>query len=429
LYYATENRTFLRAFRLPADAARLEPFRADMVRLANCRPIGGADEASQALQWTIEAAGRDVGLDGPVVAIEFVFAATESLDRYSGFVPRMDKSAPSVELEDHIVGVGVEIKCDEQESGMLIVHALAGGPAAEAGLKAGDVIESVDGRSLAEATLESAVDAITGPPRSRVTLGVRRNGRTSEVTLVRRRVEVHSLSEVQMLADGVGYIKLDKFAQNSSDEMDQALWSLHRQGMKSLIVDVRGNPGGLLTTAVDVSNKFLPCGTIVSTRGRDASDNSTESARYEQTWKVPLVVLVDEHSASASEIFAAAVQENGRGLVVGRRTYGKGSVQTHFPMRTVAGNLRLTTAAFFSPKGRPMAGAGVEPDVRVAGGRRPERTSFEHEVSYRHEGPQASDRDLAAATEVARSKALSELAQSSADNCRRRTYQGLSNRN
>ena len=181
---------------------------------------------------------------------------------------------------------------------------------------------------------------------------MRRDERVAEVKLVRRRVEVHSVSEVKMLENGVGYIKLEKFAQNSSEECDKALWDLYRQGMKSVVVDVRGNPGGLLTTAIQMSNKFVPSGTIVSTRGRDATDNTVEYAHRDRTWKLPLVVLVDENSASASEIFAAAVQENGRGVIVGRKTYGKGTVQTHFPLQTIPGVLRLTTAQFFSPTGR-----------------------------------------------------------------------------
>ena len=165
-----------------------------------------------------------------------------------------------------------------------------------------------------------------------MTLGVRRDERVAEVTLVRRRVEVHSVSEVKMLENNVGYIKLDKFAQNSSEECDKALWNLYRQGMKSLIVDVRGNPGGLLTTAIQLSNKFVPNGTIVATRGRDATDNMVEYAHRERTWKTPLVVLVDENSASASEIFAAAVQENGRGLDRGPADVRQGNRSNALPV-------------------------------------------------------------------------------------------------
>jgi carboxyl-terminal processing protease len=359
-----ENRSFLRANGLERESAQVTAFRGDLEQLANTRPISGRDEANQALRWTMRAAEEHGGLRTSAVALEFVYGSCDSLDKYSGFVPNMDRASPSVELEDHIVGVGVEIKPDEH--GMLVVSALPGGPAAEAGLRQGDLIESVNGQAVAGETLEAAVNLITGTPGSRVTLSVRREDRVADVPLVRRRVEVHSVSDIRMLDQNVGYIKLDKFAQNSSEEFDRALWDLYRKGMKSLVIDLRGNPGGLLTTAIQMCNKFVPSGTLVSTRGRDTSDNMVEYADRQHAWKVPLVVLVDQNSASASEIFAAAIQENSRGLIVGERTYGKGTVQTHFPLQTVSANLRLTTARFFSPTGRVMADAGVEPDIQAA---------------------------------------------------------------
>jgi carboxyl-terminal processing protease len=296
-----------------------------------------------------------------------VFGAAESLDKYSGFEPEEPKSAPSADvLDDHVVGIGVEIK--PHDDGVEVVKALRNGPAARAGITAGDILTQVDGRNLRGQSLDYAADLIGGQAGTSLTVRVLRDGRSSLITLNRARVAVYSVSDVRMLGgnDKTGYIKLDKFSASTMDEVDRALWQLYRQGMKSLIVDVRGNPGGLLTTAIALADKFLPAGEIVSTRGRTAGDNSSERAKFEQTWKTPLVVLIDKDSASASEIFAAAIQENGRGLVVGEHSYGKGTVQTHFPLRSISGNLRLTTARFYSPSGRPMAGSGVEPDVKVA---------------------------------------------------------------
>ena len=165
--------------------------------------------------------------------------------------------------------------------------------------------------------------------------------------------------------EGVGYLKLEQFADSTMNEIDAALMSLHQRGMKSLIIDLLGNPGGLLTTAIALSDRFLPSGTIVATRGRTDGDNSQEKAHFANTWKMPLVVLVDHNSASASEIFAAAIQENHRGVIVGEKSYGKGTVQTLFPLQTFPAALRLTTAKFYSPDGREMAGSGVTPDVKV----------------------------------------------------------------
>lgn len=172
----------------------------------------------------------------------------------------------------------------------------------------------------------------------------------------------------QMLDRTTGYVRLSSFGVSSSAEMQEALSALADQGMQSLIIDLRGNPGGLLSSAIEISRLFLRQGTIVSTRGRNAEDDSTETASSAKTWNLPLVVLVDEHSASASEILAAAIQENGRGAIVGGHTYGKGTVQTLFPLKTARASLRLTTARFYSPTGRAMAGTGVEPDVPVNSG-------------------------------------------------------------
>ena len=248
------------------------------------------------------------------------------------------------------------------------MKALRGSPAANIGLKGGDLIVGINGRSLAGKSMDEITDMIAGPAGSSLNIAVERDGRViNPITITRQRIRVYSVSEFRMIdqQNKVAYIKLDKFAQSSSSEMDQALWAMHKEGMKSLVIDLRGNPGGLLTTAIELSNKFLPAGTIVSTRGRNQQDNSAEYASAEQTWKTPLVVLVDENSASASEIFAAAIQENQRGIIVGRKSYGKGTVQTHVPLNSVSGNVRLTTAMFYSPKGRQMAGSGVTPDLNI----------------------------------------------------------------
>jgi carboxyl-terminal processing protease len=215
-------------------------------------------------------------------------------------------------------------------------------------------------------------------------------------------VRVWTVNDTRLLnGTDIGYLSLSRFSQNSTAELDQALAELYKQGMKSLIIDLRGNPGGLLTTCVEVSDRFLTCGTIVSTKGRLSSDNMLEQATFERTWNQPLVVLVDGDSASASEIFAAAVQENERGVIVGTKSYGKGTVQTHFPLSAIGGNLRLTTAKFYSPNGRPMAGEGVTPDVLVDDA----------------DGIENGDEVLEAAIEIAGSRQLQEMAQA-AGTCR-----------
>jgi carboxyl-terminal processing protease len=392
LVQGLRNREFLAANRITPSAAQTRSFESAMSQLIQSRPVTSQTDAVQMVYAMANLAHQHVGIRPTTVVLEFVYGATETLDKYSTFLPEETTRQPSASaLDSSVVGIGVEIK--PHDEGVEVVKALKGGPAEAGGLQAGDIIVGINGKSLRGQNLNFAVDQIAGPINTPIYLTVVRNGRQlSPMTLTRREVKILSVSEVRMMGQqrDVGYIKLDKFAQSSGKEIDEALMNLHRSGMQSLVLDLRGNPGGLLTTAIELSNKFLPSGTIVSTRGRTTQDNMQEKASNTQTWKVPLVVLIDENSASASEIFAAAIQENGRGVIVGRQSYGKGTVQTHFPLRSVGGNLKLTTAKFYSPKGREMANAGVTPDVQVTA------------TSYRGT-PSTADQDIQSALEVAQS--------------------------
>jgi len=401
LRHAIGNDQFRRVFGLNTSAAQNQAFLRELDGYVSSQQVRTANDALRVMSGVASMASRTLGLSANAIAAEFVYGATESLDKYSSFNPEAPAMRPSAStgLEDSVVGIGVEIKPHDQ--GVIVVKALRGSPAERAGVQRGDIVTSVNGQNIGGRTMDFAVDQIAGPQGSPVLLSVLRDGRPVQLSMRRETVRVYSVSDVQMLdaSSKVGYIKLDKFAEASSQEMDEALWSLYRQGMQSLVIDLRGNPGGLLTTAIQLSDKFLPNGTIVSTRGRTTEDNTQETAHREQTWKTPLVVIVDENSASASEIFAAAIQENGRGLVVGRRSYGKGTVQTHFPLRAVGGNLKITTARFYSPTGRVMADAGVTPDIAV-----PKMADDQTVV------PLASDTDVREAVRAAQSQKVRELA-------------------
>jgi carboxyl-terminal processing protease len=186
-----------------------------------------------------------------------------------------------------------------------------------------------------------------------------------EVTVRRASVEVPSLENVKILdpATGVAYVKIPAFQKTTATDLEQALWDLHGKGMRSLVIDLRGNPGGLLTAAVEIADKFIADGGIVSTKGRSEQENFSYRAHRPGTWRVPLVVLIDGDSASASEIFAGAIKDSGRGKIVGTRSYGKGSVQGIFPLGKSGAGARLTTAKFYSPSGRAIANVGVTPDI------------------------------------------------------------------
>ena len=394
---ALGSEPFRRAAGLTAGRDAVAPVQRQLRRLAQ-RPARSSREAVGQMQQAASLVSRSLRVPEGMVAMEFVHSTIDSLDRFSAIVPRqtaMSDAEPTLEtatidgrtagLEENIVGVGVEMKADPR--GAVVLGTVENGPAAEAGLRRGDVITAVDGRSIAGMSLSEAAALIGGPAGTSVRFEVDRAGRTGTLTADRRSLYVSSVTGTRMLDATTGYARLKQFSANSRKDLEAAMWKLHRQGMTSLVLDLRGNPGGLLTAAIEISDLFLPCGSIVETRGRNADDNTRETASYSKTWKTALVVLIDDGSASASEILAAAVQDNDRGLVVGRRSYGKGTVQTHFPLRTVAGNFKLTTAKFYSPNGREMAGAGVAPDVTVAG-----ETDWSAAVE--------TDRDVAAAMRV-----------------------------
>jgi carboxyl-terminal processing protease len=219
---------------------------------------------------------------------------------------------------------------------------------------------------------------------------------------------VPSLENVKILdpATGVAYVKIPAFQKTTAADLEQALWDLHGKGMRSLVIDLRGNPGGLLTAAVEIADKFIADGGIVSTKGRSEQENFSYRAHRPGTWRVPLVVLIDGDSASASEIFAGAIKDSGRGKVVGCRSYGKGSVQGIFPLGKSGAGARLTTAKFYSPSGKAIANVGITPDIdvrKVAGNGAGQSGPESHLVGFRGTDTKAdNDKALEIAVGVVR---------------------------
>ncbi len=370
---ALDNEAFIRGLRISSDSFRTDAFRESLGRLAGRMTVRNRSDAAAVMNAVMKESERVSGLTASVVAWEFALASLDTLDKFSGLDPADPDVRRGAEaegwqtaaLDEEIVGIGVEVR--EHADGLLVVKPLKGSPAAEAGLRSGDVVTAIDGRKIAGLKMTESSDLMKGTAGSRIVLAVtREDGSERSFTIVRRKVRIWTVNDVRMLnSAGTAYLSLSRFSAGSTAELDAALESLYSRGMKSLVLDLRGNPGGLLTTCVEIADRFLPVGTIVSTRGRLSSDNMVEKATFARTWSMPLVVLIDGDSASASEIFAAAIQENRRGVVVGVKSYGKGSVQTHFPLNSISGDLRITTALFYSPNGRRMAGAGVSPDVEV----------------------------------------------------------------
>ena len=303
---------------------------------------------------------------------EFTNGAITALDPYSAFMSNSQYTETMSQIEGNFVGLGVELRTHPDH--LEIVSVIPGGPAAVGNVAKADRIIAVDDIPVSKTGSEQAADKLRGVEGSFVSITVEREGmKTQAVRLQRKRVEIPSVDKVSIVdkQSGVGYIRLTNFQKTTSRDFDAALWKLHKSGMQSLIVDVRGNPGGLLSASVDVADKFLKHGVIVSTRGRNPLEDYTHTAERQSTWTIPLVVLVDENSASASEIFAAAIRDHQRGTIVGRQSYGKGSVQGIFPLNISGGGVRLTTAKFYSPTGKPINQVGVKPHVTVAERARP----------------------------------------------------------
>ncbi len=267
-------------------------------------------------------------------------------------------------LKDQIRGSfgGLGIVVGLKEDHLTVIKPFPNTPAGRAGMKAGDVITKINEEQTEGLDLETAVNLMRGPVGTEVTLTVMRAGSGPlEITLRREEINVPSV-EGRLLPEKVGYIAISQFSEKTPGELDRMVSDLKTQGMRALILDLRDNPGGELHAAVKVADYFVPRGPVVYVdfkRGRDEVHNA-DSYRL----SLPLVVLVNEYSASASEIVAAAIKETGSGSVVGTRTYGKGMVQSVYPLKNGAG-LKLTTARYLTPKKNDINEKGVEPDVLV----------------------------------------------------------------
>jgi carboxyl-terminal processing protease len=306
-----------------------------------------------------------LGLPVQATMYEFTCGAISALDTYSAFMSGNQYDETMSQIEGNFVGLGVELQT--LSDSLKIVGVIPNGSAGIGGIRKGDEIIQVDQLRVAEIGSERAADLLRGVEGSFVDLIIKRDGTPMKTSLERKRVEIPSVSDVSIVdkAAGVGYINLTNFQKTTARDFDEALWDLHRQGMRSLIVDVRGNPGGLLSASVEVADRFISSGIIVSTHGRNPMEDYVHHAQMANTWRVPLVVLIDQDSASASEIFAAAIRDHKRGTIVGRRSYGKGSVQGIFPLNVSGGGVRLTTAKFYSPSGQPISSVGVNADITV----------------------------------------------------------------
>jgi carboxyl-terminal processing protease len=354
------------------DAASRGVYREQIAQLAAGRTVASQVEAEAFAVWVASIAKTTLGVPTTVTLLEMTAAAMGSLDEYSAFLTTGQLDDLYAQIEGNFVGLGVELKA--ASDGLLVVHVIPGSPAERSGIRAGDHLVGVGGRPIGGMGVDQAAQLLQGAPGSLVTLAVLRAPSPARAITVRREhVEVPSIEDVRMAdpAAGVAYLKISSFQKTTAADLEAALRRLDVAGMRSLVVDLRGNPGGLLSAAVDVADLFLERGLVVATRGRSPEEDFNYTASRPGTWRMPLVVVIDGESASSSEIFAGAIRDHARGTIVGTRSYGKGSIQGIFPLDSAGVGMRLTTAKFYSPNGHPYSGIGVEPHLAVHSVARP----------------------------------------------------------
>jgi carboxyl-terminal processing protease len=286
-------------------------------------------------------------------------------DPYTRFLDPKQFKEMRIDTSGELMGVGIQLSLDKATKELVVVSPIEGTPASRAGVLSKDVIVSIDGKSTEGMNTEDAVKLIRGPEGSAVILGLRRGDELIDVPLTRARIEINAVSyKLNTTRDQhkVGYIRLKQFNANAAKEMREAAKALEAQDVDGYVLDLRGNPGGLLEASIDIARQWLNEGIIVSTRTREGIRDVRRATGSAITDK-PLVVLIDQGSASASEILSGSLQDNGRAQLVGQKTFGKGLVQAVRGLSDGSG-LTVTIAKYLTPKGTDIHKNGIEPDIK-----------------------------------------------------------------
>jgi carboxyl-terminal processing protease len=291
----------------------------------------------------------------------------ESLDAHSEFLEAKDNEEFEEELTGEFGGVGLQV--ETRQNRIVVIASLAGTPSERAGVRRGDEIVSIDGKPLEGSTnVDAIAGRLRGKPRTTVRMGVFRpvTKETLNLTLVREIIRIESVRNARLLDHGIGYVQLTEFSDHTAEQFEGAVAQLQAKGMQSLIIDLRNNPGGLLDAAVAVAEPFFRSGElIVYTRGRKPSEHEEfRSERSSPPLSLPVAVLINAGSASAAEVVTGALKDTGRAVVVGERSFGKGSVQSVFRLENGEG-MRFTTARYYTPGGVSIHERGITPHVEV----------------------------------------------------------------
>ncbi len=284
-------------------------------------------------------------------------------DTYAAYYNEDEYKDMQEKTSGNYCGIGAYVSQSATDGAISVVQPIKDSPAEKVGLKSGDVISEVDGKSIEGMDLTAVVSKMKGEAGTKVKITVIRKNHKKEFTIVRE--EIHSQTVAsEMLDNKIGYIAVSSFEEVTKQQFRDALEKLENEGEKSLIIDLRNNGGGLLSTAVDMLDRMLPEGVVVYTKDKEGNKEEYSSTAKESFDK-PVVILVNENSASASEVFSGAMQDYKKGTLVGTTTFGKGIVQTVFNLQDGTA-LKLTTSKYYTPKGRNIHGTGLKPDISVA---------------------------------------------------------------
>ena len=284
----------------------------------------------------------------------------ETLDPFSEYLSPEEYQEMQVEFEGHFGGIGIVITPD-----LTIVSPIKGTPGERAGLKPGDQIIAINGEPSGEMTQKQAINIMRGEPGTSVVITIKRETEEKpfEVHIIRDQIEIPYV-EWEMKNDRVGYIFIAQFVQNVGAKVEQALTELSADGAEGIILDLRNNPGGLLDEAISVASNFISKGMVVAVKQKSGKDSTYNVLTSIKSTRLPLVVLINQGSASASEIVAGAIQDYHRGKLIGMKTFGKGTVQSVIPLSDGSA-LRLTTAKYYTPSDRFIHEMGIEPDIEI----------------------------------------------------------------
>ena len=333
------------------------------VRISYVRTVSDADMVNAAIGGVEEQKSVSPRPDSFRLAEAGLRKMLTSLDPHSAYLNADEFRDSFVSTRSEFGGIGIEISAENDL--VKVVAPIEDTPAFRAGLKTGDLITHVDGESIKGKGLMYAVNKMRGPSGSEIRLGLLRGGNPFEARLIRAVIKVRSVrTEV---IDDVGYIRITRFIEKVDDSLEQAVTEIRNRlggNPRGIVLDLRNNPGGLLEQSVTIADSFLDSGTIVTVKGQRGSGRVYEASRGDLARGVPMVVLINNGSASASEIVASALQYHGRAVVMGSQSFGKGSVQTVAPL-PLEGALRLTTSLYYAPSGETIQAYGVEPDIEL----------------------------------------------------------------